>query len=90
MPRPVSVDLLARAIEHVRPHLNPSLPIGERVRNFWAGVVASRDLAAADVIEAEFLPLARETGLYRDLGWHAEQDLRHVIHWAMINQNPFG
>jgi hypothetical protein len=81
---------LAQAIEHVRPHLDPGLPIGQRIRNLWAGVVASRDLAAVDVIEEEFLPLARETGLARDLGRHAEQDLRHVIQWAMLDQNPFG
>jgi hypothetical protein len=83
-------DLLARAVEHVRPYLDPALPIGERIRNLWAGVVASRDLAAADVIEAEFLPLAREVGLVGELGRHAEQDIRHVIRWAMLNQNPFG
>jgi hypothetical protein len=88
-PRPAT-DRLARAIEHVRPDLNQALPIGERMRNLWAGVVASRDLAAADVIESEFLPLAHETGLARDLGRHADQDLRHIIRWAMLNQNPFG
>jgi hypothetical protein len=57
-PRPAT-DELRRAIEHVRPHLNAALPIGERLRNLWAGVIASRDLAAADVIEAEFLPLSQ-------------------------------
>jgi hypothetical protein len=85
-----TTDQLRRAIEHIRPHLNPALPIGLRIQNFWAGVVASRDLAAADVIEAKFLPLAREAGLAGELGKHAEQDLRHVIRWAMLNQNPFG
>jgi hypothetical protein len=88
-PRPAT-DRLARAIEHVRPDLDQALPIGERMRNLWAGVVASRDLAAADVIESEFLPLAHKTGLARDLGRHADQDLRHIIRWAMLNQNPFG
>jgi hypothetical protein len=87
-PPPV-VDLLVEAIEYVRPHLNSALPIGERLRNLWAAVVASRDRAAWDVIEAEFLMLARETGLVRALGRHADEDLRHVIRWAMWDQNPF-
>jgi hypothetical protein len=88
-PRPPT-DVLARAIEHVRPHLDPALPIGERIRNFWAGVVASRELAASEMIEAKFLPLAHEVGLAGELGRHAEEDLRHVIRWAMLDQNPFG
>jgi hypothetical protein len=53
-----ATDLLGQGIETVRPHLHSTLPIGERVRNLWAGVVASRGLAAGDVIEAEFMRLA--------------------------------
>jgi hypothetical protein len=82
-------DLLTRAANCVRPLLNPSNPVGERLRTFWAGVVAARDLGATDVVEEEFLRLARDSGLYADLGLHADADLRHVIRWAMLDQNPF-
>jgi hypothetical protein len=88
--RAPATDLLGQAIETARPYLDSTLPIGERVRNLWAGVVASRDRAAADVIEAEFMRLAQETGLARDLGRHANEDLGHVIRWGMLNRDPFG
>jgi hypothetical protein len=51
--------------------------------------VAARDLGATDVVEGEFLRLARDSGLYADLGSHADADLRHIIRWAMLDQNPF-
>ena len=85
-----TVDLLAHAIELVRPDLDSTLPIKERIHNLWAGVVAARHRAAADVIEAEFLRLAQETGLARSLGRHADEDLRHVIRWGLHNRDPFG
>jgi hypothetical protein len=87
---PPAFDLLAQAIERIRPYLNSTLAVAERIRDFWAGIVAARDRAAADVIEAEFMRLAQETGLARDLGWHANEDLHHVIRWAMLNRDPFG
>jgi hypothetical protein len=83
------IDLIARAANTVRPLLDPAYPIGERLRTLWAAVVAARDLGATDVVEETFLRLAREGGLYRDLGPRAEADLRHVIRWAMLDQNPF-
>jgi hypothetical protein len=84
-----SEDLLTRAANCVRPLLIPSNPVGERLRTFWAGVVAARDLGATDVVEEEFLRLARDSGLSADLGSHADADLRHIIRWAMLDQNPF-
>jgi hypothetical protein len=86
---PQAGDLLTRAVNCVRPLLSPSNPLGERLRTFWAGVVAARDLGATDVVEEEFLRLARASGLYADLGHRADADLRHVIRWAMLDQNPF-
>jgi hypothetical protein len=87
---PQAVDLLSQAIEFVKPHLDPSLPVTERLRTLWAAVFAARDLAASDVVEDEFLSLAMECALHRDLGYHAEEDLRHVIRWAMLGRDPFG
>jgi hypothetical protein len=82
-------DFLSRAINFVEPHLDRSLPVSERLRTFWAAVVAARDLAASDVVEQEFADLAEQTGLARDLGNHADEDLRHVVRWAMLDRNPF-
>lgn len=81
--------LITQATTYVRPLLDRSNPIGEQLQSFWAAVVAARDFGASDVVEAEFLQLARDVGLFADLGSHAAADLRHVIRWAMLNQCPF-
>ena len=86
---PPAVDLLCDALRKVRPHLDRTISVADRVRNLWAAVAAARDLAAADVIEAEFYLLAHDAGLAADLGRHADEDLRHVIRWAMLDRNPF-
>jgi hypothetical protein len=83
-----SVDLLARAMERVRPYLDHSLPISKRARNFWAAAVAARDLGASDVVRADLLDLARDTGLTRDLAGGAET-VDHLIRWAFLDRNPF-
>jgi hypothetical protein len=86
---PTAVDLLTLATDYVRPLLDRSSPIAERLHALWAGVVAARDVGANDVVEAEFLELARDVGLFTDLGSHADADLQHVIRWAIRDQNPF-
>jgi hypothetical protein len=86
---PPAIDLLTLAADYVRPLLGRSSPLGERLQTLWAAVVAARDIGASEVVEAEFLRLARDSGLFADLGRHANADLRHVIRWAMLNQNPF-
>lgn len=84
-----AVGLLDQAMAYVRPHLDPSIPVCLRVRTLWAAVVAARDLGVSDVIEAEFIQLANDTELRRDLGRHADDDLHHVIRWALLDRNPF-
>jgi hypothetical protein len=86
---PCATDLLTEAVAYVRPRLEGTIPIGDRLRTLWAGVAASRHLGSSDVVEAEFLKLARQTGLTAELGHHADTDLLHVIHWAMRDMNPF-
>jgi hypothetical protein len=86
---PPAVDPLRQATDYARLHLDRSIPVCERVRNLWAAVVAARDLGASDVIEDQFIQLAYDTGLAGDFGRHADTDLRHVIRWAMLDQNPF-
>lgn len=89
VPMPFPVDLVTQAADCVRPHLDRCKPIGERVKLLWAAVVAARDFGASDVIEKEFLQLAHETGVFADLGRHADADLQHVIRWAFRDLNPF-
>jgi hypothetical protein len=82
-------DLVTQAADYVRPLLDRSNSLGERLRTLWAAVVAARDLGAFDAIEGQFLQLARDTGLVADLGSRADVDLRHIIRWAVLDQNPF-
>jgi hypothetical protein len=89
MPMPPE-DLLSQAVNLVRAEMDPSLPISERLRTIWAGAHAASDLGAVDVVESEFLALAKECGLYRDLGRTAESDIKHLIRWAMLGRDPFG
>lgn len=86
---PSTFDLLTQAADYVRPFLDRSNPISERLHALWAAAVAARNLGASDVIEDEFLQLARDTGLVADLGRRGDADLRHIIRWAMLDQNPF-
>lgn len=80
---------LSQALNYVRPRLDPTLPVTERLRTFWAAVVAARDLGATDVVENEFMKLARDTGLHQELGRHADEDLHHVFRLALLGSNPF-
>jgi hypothetical protein len=83
------VDFLTQALEVARSYLSASLPLAERLRTFWAIAVAARGLAASDVLQADLMWLANESGLRRDLGRHADEDLLHVFRWALLNRNPF-
>src|SRR3954463_1309568 len=87
---PAGFDLLSQAIHHVQPHLRRDLHLQARMRAFWAGCAAAADLAAVDQVEADFLDLAYSTGLAADVGAHADEDLRHVIRWALRGWYPFG
>jgi hypothetical protein len=84
-----AIDLLTEAVAYVRPRLEASNPVSDRLRVLWAAVAAARDLGSGDVVEATFFELARDTGLTADLGWHANANLVHVIRWAMLGMNPF-
>jgi hypothetical protein len=53
--------MLTEAADYVRPLLDRSNPIGDRLCALWAALVSARDLGASDVVEGEFLQLARDT-----------------------------
>ena len=56
------IDLLTEAVAYVRPRLEGNSSIGDKLRTLWAAVVAARDFGADDIIEDEFLNLARDAG----------------------------
>ena len=91
---PATADLLTQAIELVRPQLNRSKPLKERVEIYWAAIAAAAELAAVDVLREEFLRLAEQTGLAADLKQHADlyhsvKTLDHVLRWGLLRRNPF-
>lgn len=89
MNAPRVMSQLDEQLAKVRAMLNTPAPITARIRLLWAWAKNSRELSAADVIIAEFTRLAIETGVHADLGRHADEDLEHVLRWALLNRNPF-
>jgi len=98
---PPTVDLLASALDRVRPLLINASTTKDRVRLLWAAVKKSRDLGTPDVVRDEFMRLAVETNLIDRRGrWTGSdvresvrqfgaEDVAHVITWAMRGWNPF-
>jgi len=87
-------DLLTQAIELVRPMLERSKPLKERVEIYWSAVAAANNLAAVDIVREEFLRLAIETGLAEDLRhsadlYKSDKTLEHVLRWGLLRRNPF-
>jgi hypothetical protein len=97
---PAPVDLLAEAVEAVRPLLRAG-STKERVRILWSAARSARGLATEDQIERAFLQLAIEVGLIDQSGYwtgedvrpdlrrHGRADVLHVLRWAALNRNPF-
>ena len=86
----VPASALAQVAARVRVWLiDRTIPVALRLRLFWATVKAARDFAATDALRQDFLDLAHSTRLHHDLGRHADEDLTHVIAWALRGWNPF-
>jgi hypothetical protein len=93
-------DLLAHAIERVRPMLATGTT-KERVHLLWAAAKAARDLGASDVVHDAFMALAVEVNLIDKNGrWtgddvresvrrYGREDVEHTIRWALRGWNPF-
>jgi hypothetical protein len=91
----VTVNPLTQAVERVRRDLDRSIPIKQRSRKFWAGVMCSRHLAASDVASSDFQQLADESRLTTDLvkfrgSFNGRETVEHLIKWGLRNMNPFG
>ena len=89
MNSPRAVGPLDQAIAKVRPMLERPAPVAARIHLLWAAAKHARGLAAQDIVVDEFTKLAIETGLAAQLGRHADEDLAHVLAWAVMGRNPF-
>ena len=89
MNAPRAVGPLDQAIAKVRPMLERPAPVAARIHLLWAAAKHARGLAAQDIVVDEFTKLAIETGLAAQLGRHADEDLAHVLAWAVMGRNPF-
>jgi hypothetical protein len=97
-----TTDLLTQAVERAASMLaDGARPTKEGIRLLWAAAKIARDLAAADVVQNEFMALALRAALIDDKGrWlgsdvaehrraFGAQDVVHVIRWALSGWNPF-
>jgi hypothetical protein len=87
-------DLLTQTIGIVRPQLERSKPLKQRVEIYWAAVAAGGEFAAVDIVREEFLLLAIKTGLAEDLRQladlcNSDKTLEHVLRWGLLRRNPF-
>lgn len=87
---PRAVSLLDQAIAKVRPMLERPNPAVARVRLLWAAAKHAREFADRYIVVDEFTKLAVETGLAAQLGRQADEDIAHVLAWAVLGKNPFG
>jgi hypothetical protein len=88
--RPLARDMLAEAIEHLRPKIaDHSLPLKRRIRLIWGAAKVCRELGSSDVVEAELIKLTNEVRLIVHLGRHGTEDLVHIIRWGLLGHNPF-
>jgi hypothetical protein len=95
---PIAIDLLDQAVQRIRKDLDSATTLRVRARVFWAGVLASRELGARDVVEVEFWRLAFDAGLIWDQAnpdkgrvlRHSYETVSHLIRWGLLERDPFG
>ena len=69
--------------------LGRDIPVAMRIKIFWARAEALRQDAPHKQIEQQFMALAKQSGLFTDLGRHGGEDVRHVLSWALRGRVPF-
>ena len=94
-------DLMKIAIERTRREMAKTPKTKPRIHALWAGARMARTLAVSDVVQSEFMRLAIETGLISSGGFwtgddvrrsvrrFGEEDVRHVVDWALSEMNPY-
>jgi hypothetical protein len=95
---PAAVDLLDQAVQRVRADLRAATTLRERARILWAGVMASRNLGAVDVVTQEFWTLAFECIWKKPAAGNNPlpyaytdyETTHHLIRWGLLTRDPFG
>jgi hypothetical protein len=82
-------DIVIEITAHLARELRRDIPVGMRIKVFWARAEALKHAAPHDQIKRAFLPLAKRSGLIADLGPHGDEDVRHVLDWALRGRVPF-
>jgi hypothetical protein len=93
-PRPevepeVETDIVVEITTHLANELSRDTPVTMRVKIFWARAEALRQVASHPQITRAFFALAKRSGLIADLGRHGDEDVRHVLDWALRGRIPF-
>ena len=97
-----AVDFLTQLFSEIRPEFaDTTRPLNTRLRLFWSYAKWAQDLAARDVVGAEFMRLAIEVGFItasgywgsagvrEDLRRLGHEDIAHILSWAARGLNPF-
>jgi hypothetical protein len=64
-----------------------------RLRLFWRAVIVARGKADDAELRRQFMNHARSSGLVaavHQLGRHGEEDVMHVLDWALKGRDPWG
>ena len=82
-------DIVIEITAHLARELRREIPLNMRIKIFWARAKALRHEAPHEQIKQQFIALANRSGLITDLGHHGEEDVRHVLDWALRGLVPF-
>ena len=82
-------DIVSEITAHLANELRRDIAVGMRVKIFWARAEALRHTAPHQQIKQQFTALAKQSGLTTDLGHHGDEDVRHVLDWALRGRIPF-
>jgi hypothetical protein len=82
-------DIVLEITAHLASELHRDIPVAIRIKTFWALAEALRHAAPHEQIKQQFTDLAEQSGLITDLGNHGDEDVRHVLDWALQGRIPF-
>ena len=82
-------DIVVEMTAHLASELRRDIPVAVRIKIFWARAEALRHATPHDQIKQAFFALAKQSGLITDLGYHGDEDARHVLDWALRGRVPF-
>ena len=85
----LNTDIVAQITAHLASELRRDIPVATRIKIFWARAEALRHDAPHEQIKQQFMALAMQSGLITDLGHYGDEDVRHVLDWALLGRVPF-